>query len=397
MYEFPLKSAGFRQTLVLTQLMDTRTPRRKPFLLGSPVPDRRKILVVQSESGRELSDSLRQAGYEVVLASDAVGVLTMALRHKPDAVVLGARLAGGGAQIALRRLRSSVHTAGIAILALADHGPERQALLTGGAETCLDLPLDFTELTRALHELLLVRPTITSAPVSILADRDRLAALGKTELLDSEPDEEFDILTRLAARLLHTPVALVSLVDDQRQFFKSQVGLPHPWDKSRQTPLSHSFCQWVVSSDEELSVRDAREHAILRTNGAILDLGVVAYAGVPLSAVTNETIGSFCAIDGKPRDWTNDELATLRDLGQLVNARSALNHARPGGSGADADGAWFLAMARVAARGFVGASRLLARHDDNAEVRSILTGIIERRAHELIEAAEAPPARSAAA
>ena len=344
-----------------------------------------------------LSNSVSEAGYDVLLASDAVGVLTMALRHKPDCVVLGPRLAAGGAQHALRRLRSSVHTAGICVIALADHGAEKQALLSGGAEACLDLPVDFTELTRALRELLLVRRTVATAPIAILSDPGRLAALGNTGMLDSEPDEEFDILTRLAAQLLGTPVALVSLVDDQRQFFKSQVGLPHPWDKSRQTPLSHSFCQWVVSSDEELVVSDAREHAILRTNGAISDLGVVAYAGVPLSAATGETIGSFCAIDCKPRDWNSEQLATLRDLGQVVNACSAFNQLRLGGRQPGTDTAWFLGTTRVTARGFVGAARLLGRHGANPEVRATLLGVIERRAHELIDAAEAPPGKRAAA
>ena len=114
---------------------------------------------------------------------------------------------------------------------------------------------------------------IRRAPTEILGDPARLGALEKTKMMVGDTDEELDIVTRLAARLLRAPVALVSLVDDRRQFFKSQICLPEPWDARRQTPLSHSFCQWVVSSDQELVVSDAREHPVLCANSAITDLG----------------------------------------------------------------------------------------------------------------------------
>src|SRR6516162_9470764 len=87
-----------------------------------------------------------------------------------------------------------------------------------------------------------VNPTVISA--------ERLAALQRTELLDTLPELEFDRVTRLACRLLGTEVALLSLVDTDRQFFKSSCGLPEPWASIRQTPLSHSFCQHVVASEK---------------------------------------------------------------------------------------------------------------------------------------------------
>ena len=150
-----------------------------------------------------------------------------------------------------------------------------------------------------------------------LADAARLASLASTGLLDSDAEPSFDRLTRLAARFLGTPVALVSLVDDDRQFFKSCVGLPEPWAGRRQTPLSHSFCQHVVATREPLVVEDARLHPLVRDNRAISDLGVIAYLGIPL-AIDGQVIGSFCAIDGKPRAWTGDDVAMLRDLAESV-------------------------------------------------------------------------------
>jgi diguanylate cyclase (GGDEF)-like protein len=109
------------------------------------------------------------------------------------------------------------------------------------------------------------------------------------------------------------PTSLVSLVDIDRQFFKSQLGLAEPWASRRQTPLSHSFCQHAVTSGEPFVVDDARADARVAGNPAIDELGVVAYAGVPL-VVQGEPIGALCAIDGRPRRWTADELAVLADL-----------------------------------------------------------------------------------
>jgi GAF domain-containing protein len=285
-------------------------------------------------------------------------------------------------------VRSSVHTAAIPVIALAEPGPQKQALLAGGVEACLDLPFDVTEVIAALEAHMNVGAAAKGPPAEILNDPDRLAALDRTGMLDSEPDEDLDIVTRLAARLLSTPVAIVSLVDDKRQFFKSQIGLPEPWDARRQTPLSHSFCQWVVSSDQELVVADARVHPVLRANGAVSDLGVVAYAGVPLLAVTGETIGSFCAIDGKPRAWNAGELATLRDLGQIVDAYSALAQTRTSPAESDATGVQFRTTARAAAKGFVGAARLLQRHGAMAEERATLVGIVDRHGHQLTAIAD---------
>ncbi len=149
-----------------------------------------------------------------------------------------------------------------------------------------------------------------------VGDPGRLDVLRETGLLDSPAEEAFDRLTRLVTRLLGVPVALVSLVDRDRQFFKSYVGLPEPWATQRESPLTHSFCQHTVLTGRELVVDDAREHPELRANMAVPDLGVIAYAGIPLTTRDGTVLGSFCAIDTKPRRWTEGDLATLRDLAQ---------------------------------------------------------------------------------
>jgi len=154
--------------------------------------------------------------------------------------------------------------------------------------------------------------------LTIIRSSARLAPLRQLKILDTPADPSFDRLTRLAARVLNVPVALVSLVDEERQFFKSAVGLQEPWATQRETPLSHSFCQYVVASGEPLIVADAREHQPLRDNLAISEMGVVAYAGIPLITHDRQRLGSFCVIDHQPRTWTETEIDILYDLSASV-------------------------------------------------------------------------------
>jgi GAF domain-containing protein len=149
-------------------------------------------------------------------------------------------------------------------------------------------------------------------------DPGRLAAVHGTGLLDSGASPEFDRLARLASRVLDAPVALVSLVDRDRQYFKSCLGLHEPWAGARETPLTHSFCQHTVARREPLIVEDAREDPVLRENLAIRDLGVVAYAGIPLIDRGGHALGSLCVIDSRPRHWTGDQVELLRDIAASV-------------------------------------------------------------------------------
>ena len=163
-----------------------------------------------------------------------------------------------------------------------------------------------------------------SAPPPGLRDPDRLAALYRTALLDSPPDAAFDRLTALATRLTGAPIALVTLIDERRQFFKSCVGLPEPWCSDRESGLEFSICKHVVGSGEPLIVPDAREHPLLSGNAVVATAGVIAYAGLPLVTSDGFCLGTFCLMDRRPRAWTEDELALLADLAALAVARVEL-------------------------------------------------------------------------
>ncbi len=148
----------------------------------------------------------------------------------------------------------------------------------------------------------------------IIENEARLEALRRTGLLDSPPDEAFDRLTRLARAVLHVPIALVSLVDSDRQFFKSQSGLSEPLASERQTPLTKSFCKHAVGSREPLVVVDARRDPLFAQIAEGSDVGVVAYAGVPLITAEGFALGTFCIVDRQPHEWTDEEIGILRVL-----------------------------------------------------------------------------------
>lgn len=158
-------------------------------------------------------------------------------------------------------------------------------------------------------------------PADVLAavrDPERLRALRATGLLDSPFQENFDRHARIACEALGAPVALVSFVDDDRQFFKSCLGLPEPWQSRRESPLTHSFCQHCVASKEPLIVDDAREHPVLKDNLAIRDMNIVAYAGIPLIDRDGNALGTLCTIDDHPRHWSTHQVELLRDIASSV-------------------------------------------------------------------------------
>jgi PAS domain S-box-containing protein len=177
-------------------------------------------------------------------------------------------------------------------------------------------PLHLVEDMSMLHE-----------PSTAITEPRRIEALRGLMLLDSSGEEAFDRITRLAVAVLQVPVALVSLVDEDRQFFKSCIGLAEPWASARQTPLSHSFCQHVVASSEPLIIEDARRHPLVQHNLAIPDLNVIAYLGIPLITSEGDVLGSFCVIDSEPRVWAEEEISTLTGLAAIVMTEIELRRA----------------------------------------------------------------------
>lgn len=147
-------------------------------------------------------------------------------------------------------------------------------------------------------------------------------------MLDSPNEEAFDRLARLAAAALNAPTALVSLVNENRQFVKSCVGMELPPRPAAGAPLDYSFCQHVVALAEPLVVQDASLHPLVADNLAHLTQGVRSYLGVPLTTSGGHTIGSFCVLDVVPRVWTEKHLAIMADLAASVMTELELREQR---------------------------------------------------------------------
>ncbi|MGY0021522.1 GAF domain-containing SpoIIE family protein phosphatase [Streptomyces sp. YJ-C3] len=153
---------------------------------------------------------------------------------------------------------------------------------------------------------------------SVLADAVRVTAIRDTGLT-AEADAGMDRFARLVTRVVGVPVALVSLVESERQILPGMLGLADPWATARQAPLTHTLCRHVVTSARPVVISDARENGLPCAGAALPDPGVVAYAGMPLTDASGHVLGSLCAIDTRVRAWSERE---LRDLEELAAACS---------------------------------------------------------------------------
>lgn len=146
-------------------------------------------------------------------------------------------------------------------------------------------------------------------------DEERVRSLRKLGILDTPPEERFDRITRLATRLFGTEIAVVSLVDADRQWFKSRQGL-----KDQETSRDVSFCAHaILDEDEVMVVQDARTDERFRENPNVMgDPNIRFYAGCPIQGPDGNTLGTLCVIDSEPRDLSVEDQDALRDLAQMV-------------------------------------------------------------------------------
>jgi two-component system NtrC family sensor kinase len=142
----------------------------------------------------------------------------------------------------------------------------------------------------------------------------RIAALNRYAILDSEPEESFDDLVVLAAHVCKTPMALLSLVDDHRQWFKSKVGV-----EASETPKEISVCAHAIQQQDLFIVPDMREDARFRENPLVVgEPHIRFYAGAPLVNEDGFALGTLCVVDREPRELDEEQKAALQSLSRLA-------------------------------------------------------------------------------
>lgn len=145
-------------------------------------------------------------------------------------------------------------------------------------------------------------------------ERERLAALERYQVLDSTAEKEFDDLTSLAAHICGTPIALISLVDAHRQWFKSKVGVD-----VTETPRDVSFCGHCIQLPHLMEIPDAREDFLFYDNPLVAgESGICFYAGMPLATADGHNLGTLCVMDWVPHQLTPSQREALARLGRQV-------------------------------------------------------------------------------
>jgi hypothetical protein len=153
-------------------------------------------------------------------------------------------------------------------------------------------------------------------------ETDRLRALRSYKILDTKPEERFDDLTQLAAIICGVPISLITLIDADRQWFKSKVGLD-----LQETPRAQAFCTHAIMQPQTFVVPDATQDERFANNPLVTgDPGIRFYAGSPLATADGHLLGTMCVIDRKPRTLTDDQKKALELLGRQVVANMELRN-----------------------------------------------------------------------
>ena len=154
-------------------------------------------------------------------------------------------------------------------------------------------------------------------PITPDNEIERLQALREYSILDTLPEQDFDDITKIASEICQTPISLITLIDSNRQWFKSNHGL-----NIREAPRDYAFCAHAINNPYEiLTVKDSREDDRFANNPLITGYpNVIFYAGIPLDNPAGFSLGTICVIDNKPRELTLNQLESLRALSrQVVN------------------------------------------------------------------------------
>jgi phosphoribosyl 1,2-cyclic phosphodiesterase/DNA-binding response OmpR family regulator len=264
-----------------------------------------------------LAQVVRADGFTLMTAADRDEVLAITRLAMPSVLLLGRRLGGDDGLAICREIRTSragyAEGLPIVVVATSEAEVDRTAGAEAGVTDWLVAPV-WAGYARTRIRAWALRQACRWIAAPLPADEPaRLRALHAAGVLDSPQEERFDRITRLARRLFDVPAALVTLIDAERQWFKSRPGL-----EVRETPRELSLCAYAIHEDRVMIVPDALLDPRFADNPMVSgEPRLRFYAGRPLR-IEGRRIGTLCVVDTRPRELRDDDVRALDDLATLV-------------------------------------------------------------------------------
>lgn len=287
------------------------------------------VAVADPEAARILGDAVTDDGLRLVRAQDGTAIPTRFRSERFSLVLLQQGLKDCDPLQLSRSLRKEATASDkdvpIVLVRTEENPAEQQREAEAGITDWLIWPFS-EEYARARIRAWVLREACRwrSAPVPKDEER-RLRALQQTGLLDTEAEERFDRYTRIATALFDVPIAMVSLVDKDRQWYKSRVGTD-----TRETGRDRAFCAHVILGDEVMQVPDALVDDRFADSPLVTgEPRIRFYAGAPLSLGDGSAVGTLCVIDHRARNLDEGQIRLLSDLAKLVERELRTNPSAP--------------------------------------------------------------------
>ena len=282
----------------------------------------RVLLAVSDKADRvRFNDILVEARFAVQIANDGAAALGILAQDPPDALVVGLKLPILDGRQVVHAARTVVGLVDIPIIVVAPAGSETETndLLSQGVDDVLHEPIDAGRFRARVTTVMRSRGLWSETeevmrPLIPQDEAERLVEFRLSTAVDSEPEERFDKISRMAQRVFIVPFAGVSFVEGERQWFKSKQGLPIG-DSARNL----SFCGHAITGTEVFVVEDAALDPRFAQNPLVLEEPHIRfYAAQPVRGPGGHNVGTLCIMDKQPREFGDEDRETLRDLGEMV-------------------------------------------------------------------------------
>ncbi len=288
---------------------------------GVAMPSRVLLAVGNKEDRVRFNDILVEARLSVQIANDGAAALGILAQDPPDALVVGLKLPILDGRQVVHAARTVVGLVDMPIIVIAPEGSDREGneLMAQGVDDVLVEPFDSERFRQRVTAVMRSRGLWAETeevmrPLIPQDEAERLVELRLSGAVDSTPEERFDKITRMAQKMFKVPFAAVSFVEGERQWFKSKQGLD-----LADSPRERSFCGHAINGSEVYVVEDAVLDPIFAQNPAVLDEPHIRfYAGYPVQGRGGHNVGTLCIIDKEPRQFTEGDRETLKDLAEMV-------------------------------------------------------------------------------